>query len=338
VRWVLRRGRRAAIVALGGVPSAPGDAVPVDIAVRLLFPGTTGQVPPELVERLAPDGFVHNLGQLRALLGATERQFAPSPVTVRFGPEDIVVRRFDRFDLWLDAADAAVSQPIAERKVWEPHTTAVLERFLRPGMTALDIGANVGWFTMLAAVLVGPSGSVIAVEPWSENCRLLITSLQRNNFENVELWPIALDSDRRWAHFMTHVGSNGGFIGAQLDDIASGRGTIVPTFTLDELVGDRRVDLVKIDVEGAEHRVVLGGQRTLERCRPVVLSEFSLDMTRRVSAIDPVEYLRWFTTRGWTMQVVDRNDGSYHPFETPEDLLRWWPAPLHQEDLLFLPA
>jgi FkbM family methyltransferase len=191
---------------------------------------------------------------------------------------------------------------------------------------------------MLAAVLVGPAGHVIAVEPWSENCRLLLASLHLNGFDQVELWPVALDRTRHWAHFMTHVGSNGGLIGDDADDLASGRGTIVPTFPLDELLGDDRpVDLVKIDVEGAEHRVLMGAQRSLERCRPVVFSEFSAEMTRRVSGIDPVEYPRWFTSRGWSLSVVDRGDGSLRPFATPEDLMAWWPHPLHQEDLLFLP-
>lgn len=205
-------------------------------------------------------------------------------------------------------------------------------------MTVIDVGANVGWFTMLAAALVGDSGSVIAVEPWSENCRFLITSLQHNGFRHVELWPFALDRERGWAHFMIHVGSNGGLIGAEADDIASGRGTIVPTFTLDEFVDDdRQIDFLKIDVEGAEHRVVTGSQRTLERCRSVVLTEFSLDMTRRVSGIEPVEYLEWFTSRGWALHVVSRKDGTLLPFKTPDELLAWWPGPLHQEDLLLLP-
>jgi FkbM family methyltransferase len=305
-----------------------------------MFPTGIEAVPGSqaLTERVAPDGFVHDLGQLRALLATMERQFAPSPVTIRFGRPDVVIRQFERFALALDAADPSVSQPIAADGGWEPHTTEVFKRFIRPGMTVVDIGANVGWFTMLAASLVGPSGSVVAVEPWSENCRLIITSLRRNGFDHVELWPLALDRQRGWAHFMTHVGSNGGLIGAEPDDIASGRGTIVPTFTLDELVGDDRpIDFVKIDVEGAEHRVLLGGQRTLERCRPIVLSEFSLDMTRRISGVEPVEYLDWFVDRGWKLHVISRTDGSLRPYTKAGELLDWWPGPYHLEDLLLLP-
>lgn len=343
VRRTLGGLRRTAISTLGGSAAPPGpapaDGIPVDVMVELLFPGFVDQIPEAARKEAAPDGVVRHLAQLRRLLGATERQFAPSPVTVRFGADDVVVRQFESFALVLDTADSAVSRPIAERDVWEPHATAIFREYVQPNMTVVDVGANVGWFTMLAASLVGDGGRVVAVEPWSENCRLLLASLRLNRFNHVELWPVALDQTRRWAHFMTHVGSNGGLIAEDPDALASGRGTIVPTFAFDDLLGaDERIDLIKIDVEGAEWRVVTGAVRSLERCRPVVFSEFSTDMTRRVSGIDPIEYPRWFTDRGWSLSVVDRDTGRLRPFATPEALLAWWPDDLHQEDLLFLPG
>jgi len=315
-----------------------GDAIPADTLVRLLFGDNARNVPPDVLHYAVTSGFVRDLRQVRALLGAAERQASPSPVTVRFGPDDVRFEDFGAFQLALDRADRAISRVIMEQHGWEPHTTAVFERSVRPGMTVVDIGANLGWFTMVSAALVGQEGRVIAVEPWSENCRLLLMSARRNGFDHVELWPVALDTTRGWAHFSSHVGSNGGLIGDDAAELASGRGTVVPTFTLDEmLLAEDRVDFVKIDVEGAEHRVLMGAQRTIEQWRPIVLSEFSLEMSHRVSGIDPIEYLDWFTAREWRVHVVQNPSGELLPFESGKDLLAWWPAHPHHEDLLFLP-
>src|ERR671933_335121 len=88
VRHTLGRGRRRAIAALGGQvpgptpPPAATDGIPAGLAVGLLFPGFVDQIPDTVVKEVAPEGVVRDLGQIRRLLGATERQFAPSPVTV----------------------------------------------------------------------------------------------------------------------------------------------------------------------------------------------------------------------------------------------------------------
>jgi FkbM family methyltransferase len=360
MRRLLGRARRSAVEALGGTlaeapppspdaqerpgpperpdPSAPAG-VPVEVVARLLFPGCSERVPPELLRGIAPDGTVRDLRQVRQLLGASDAQNFPSPVAVRFGPEDVAVRDFGRFRLVLDTSDAGVSAGILRRDTWHPHVSAIFERCISRGMTVLDVGANVGWFSMLAAVLTGPGGRVIAVDPSSENCRLVLASSEANGFGHVEVWPFALDRTRGWAQYISHLGSNGGLIPEHPGELAARAAPIVPTFPLDDLVGeDEVVDFVKIDVEGAEHRVVQGGARTLERCRPVVVSELSLEMSRRISGAEPVEFLRWFASRGWSLNVIDGDDGSLRPFTTPEKLVKWWPAPMDGEDLLFLPS
>lgn len=158
---------------------------------------------------------------------------------------------FGRFRLILDTSDAGISSFLRRCDTWHPHVTRIFEEHVRPGMTVLDVGANIGWFTMLAAALTGREGRVIAVEPSSENCRLLLASAEANGFRNIELWPFALDRERGWAQFIQHLGSNGGLIPRYPGELAARAAPIVPTFRLDDLIGeDERVELVKIDVEG----------------------------------------------------------------------------------------
>jgi FkbM family methyltransferase len=339
VRKALGRARRGAVAALGGtIEAPPPPGLPVELATRLLFPGCSDNVPPELLRGIAPDGFVHDLLQVRRLLGASDAQNFPSPVSVRWGREDLTERDFGRFRMVLDIADAGVTAGLLRLDSWHPHVSRLFEQHVTEGMTVVDVGANIGWFTMLAASLTGPGGRVIAAEPWSENCRLILASRAANGFDHIEIWPFALDRERGWAQFINHLGSNGGMIPDHPGELAERAAPIIPTFRLDDLVGaDEQIGFVKIDVEGAEHRVVTGGAATLERCRPVVVSELSPEMCTRISGVEPIEYLRWFASRGWDLHVVDDTDGTLLPFATPEDVLAWWPDPMRGEDLLFIP-
>jgi hypothetical protein len=61
-------------------------------------------------------------------------------------------------------------------------------------------------------------------------------------------------------------------------------------------------------------------------------------MSKRISGAEPVEYLRWFTARGWGLNVIEEETGQLRSFPTPEALVEWWPASLHGEDLLLIPS
>jgi len=79
--------------------------------------------------------------------------------------------------LMLDRADCSVAKEIIERHHCEPEVTKLLEKLIEPGQTFVDIGANVGYFTLRGSRLVGPTGRVIAVEPFSENRRSILLSM-----------------------------------------------------------------------------------------------------------------------------------------------------------------
>ena len=107
---------------------------------------------------------------------------------------------------------------------------------------------------------------------------------------------------------------NGGLVDGE--DLLSRPGTVVPTFRLDDLV-DTPVGLLKIDVEGAEARVVGGARKLIERHRPVVTTELSEAMLDAVSGMTPTEYLDYFHSLGYSLAVIDRAGGSprrYRPY------------------------
>jgi FkbM family methyltransferase len=336
------RVRRKIISRLGGVvpttgaaDGRPPDSLALDAALTMLYPSREASDLHAPAQALVGDAVV-DLHGLRQILSTFDRQFFPSPVTVRFGPDDIVTHRLDNgITLSLDREDGAVSRPILAGD-YEAHLVPVFERFCRPGMTVVDVGANLGLYTLLASKLVGPAGRVVAIEPSSENCRLILLSVDTNRAENVELLPLALDRGRGWSNLSGHFGSNGGLVSGDASSLASGWSEIVPTFALDDLV-QGPVDFLKIDVEGAEGRVVAGAQRILETLRPVVATELSLEMLPRVSGISGEDYLEGFEALGYRISLLNRHTGQPDPPTTSAQLLKDWADPLQIEDLLLLP-
>ena len=145
------------------------------------------------------------------MLGTIEHQVAPTAFSVQLAEEDAVRCTVGGVELFCDAADAAVTPGLLSGH-YEAHLSAVFEKYCTSGMTVVDVGANLGYYSLLASRLVGPTGRVVALEPNSENCRLLLSSLRLNDTSNVQLLPVAADKATGWAYYSTHVGSNGGLI------------------------------------------------------------------------------------------------------------------------------
>jgi len=97
--------------------------------------------------------------------------------------------------LWLDAADVLVRPAIERYGNWSPEISAILDETLRPGMTFVDVGANIGWFSVKASRIVGQHGRVISVEPDPDNLELLRANLWRNGCTNAEVLPVAAWSE-----------------------------------------------------------------------------------------------------------------------------------------------
>jgi FkbM family methyltransferase len=151
---------------------------------------------------------------------------------------------------------------------FEISETRLVQALLRPGMTFVDVGANIGYYTLMAARLVGSAGVVHAFEPHAPMRHKLEENVGRNGFENVVLHPEALARETgEVAFYATAWDANQG-----ISSILPGAGRTavrkVPSLTLDDFVaglGPRPVDLIKMDIEGAEIFAIQGGRHALSR-------------------------------------------------------------------------
>jgi FkbM family methyltransferase len=163
---------------------------------------------------------------------------------------------------------------------FEPNEFALLNRVLRPGMVFLDGGANEGAYTVFAAARVGPKGRVIAVEPSLRELERLKANLALNRQRNVEIVEAALTDRSGSARLLiaepTHAGQN--TLGEFAYAISAAGEAEVGTITLDELVQEQglsRLDILKLDIEGAELRALSAAWGCLGEMRPLILAEVS---------------------------------------------------------------
>lgn len=183
------------------------------------------------------------------------------------------VRGFDSTRITLDLSQFP-SQQFYWFGAWESADARVLCDQLRAGMVAFDVGANVGIVTLTMARLVANDGHIHAFEPEPSNFRLLTKNVSRNGFKrSVTLNQVALSDQSGSAN----LNRSGDAASAYVSDELAASGAIeVHCTTIDtyaRLVGLSRLDLIKIDVEGAEMRVLRGATATLRRFRPVLLVE-----------------------------------------------------------------
>ena len=196
------------------------------------------------------------------------------------------------FRIWVRAADPHIGRPIARDRSYEPHVTQALRTHLRPGATFVDVGANVGYFSLLAALLVGERGRVIAFEPRADNVELLRRSVADNGFANVEVHACAVaERAQELAFFASgEVQSSGRLM--QEREAGSELLPTVRAVALDEaLAAEPRVDVIKMDIEGAEPRALAGMHALLRRHRPTLLTEFCPELLRTTSGVEPLAYL-----------------------------------------------
>jgi FkbM family methyltransferase len=172
---------------------------------------------------------------------------------------------------------------------YEPNEFSVLATALKPGMVFVDIGANMGLYSMYASRRVGNAGGVIAVEPSSREFEQLSANIQLNRLSNVHTLRAAVSDKVGETELLVAIAAHAGHntTGAFVYDTALDHRERVPSVSLDSLVETEklsRVDVMKMDIEGGELGAICGARETLMRFHPVLLVEVADRSLRHLGA------------------------------------------------------
>jgi FkbM family methyltransferase len=219
-----------------------------------------------------------------------------------FGNETILCRILGRYLLYADTSDVGITPHLSMNGCWESWITLAVARVIRPGWHCLDVGANHGYYTLLMADGVGPAGAVLAIEPNPDPVRRLRHTLDVNGFLSHVGVVEKAASDVEGERVQLFIAENRGLNATLQGDAGKSRTELVETVTVDRLTRDwPRVDLVKIDVEGAEERVWKGMSSTLDS-NPELTIILEVNTSRYE---DPANFFDSIERAGFGLRYID---------------------------------
>lgn len=204
-----------------------------------------------------------------------ERACRAATQVAYLGDHIVLARVLARYKAFLDPRDRGFAAHLMLDGYWEMWLTQFFARSLEAGMHVVDVGANFGYYSLLMADLVGPSGSVVAVEPNPAAVEMLTRSLELNGFASRSTVIAAAAGAEDGVGKLTVPEGEPKNATVAVGNSAT-EGEAVAIRSLDAILADApRVDFLKIDTEGAEEDVTLGLSQTIARWRPRIILEFN---------------------------------------------------------------
>lgn len=225
------------------------------------------------------------------------------------------------YKMYVNPHDMVVSKNLVFNNAWEPFETEIFKREVKPGNVVLDVGANIGYYTLLAARLVGPTGRVYAFEPEPANFALLQKNVRANGCANVILEQKAVSNQNGKLKLYLSEQNKGDH---QIFDSGEIRPAVeVDTVRLDDYFRDctGAIDVVKMDIQGAEGLALEGMDKLLRKFAGLKLfAEFCPERLKKCGT-DPRDYLNRLGALGFRFDRIDDHVNQIIPANT-ENLLQ----------------
>lgn len=241
-------------------------------------------------------------------------------------------------NMWLDLSDRYVSQACLYDN-YELEESNFVRSHLKKGDHFIDIGANLGWFTLLASTIVGTSGQIHAFEPRSSTFEYLTRWIHDSKIsEFVSLYNCGVSFENKEAFINSSINTDnpgGSFVTTfKLEgDIQSEPIKLVQLDRLDI----KKVNFIKIDVEGSELLALKGAQNLIKKNMPIIMSEINPEALASVSKCSANEYIQWLIECGYRVQIIDQDRGGeeilQYPSDWPRDILNVAAIPIDRNDL-----
>lgn len=255
----------------------------------------------------------------------------------------ILIKKYN-FSIVINRDDRALAEDLIRFQEYETNVTKVLLKYLKPDICFLDIGANIGYYSLLVASQC-PEARILSFEPDKKNFQLFKTSISYNSYEKkINAFPFAV-SDTGETIVMSDLGNNPNFgarfTGKSLEYLKPFVHGPDPYFAqvtavkLDSFLENQKIDVVKVDIEGYEPFAIKGMINIIKYNRPVIFSEFAPSNLGSIGQTTPQEYLNIFISLGYGLNVIDQK-GLVLPFDKKiSDLMKYYiDLNTHHLDLL----
>ncbi len=193
------------------------------------------------------------------------------PVTDLLKPSYLII---DGNILQVDKKDRVISQELIQTGKWEDFETKIFKNNINTGDVVLDIGAHIGYYTVIAAKIVGKEGRVYAFEPDPKNFSILQNNIALNGYKNVTLINKAVSDTEGLSNLFLNTKNTGDHRIYKSEKY--NKGVKIETITLDNFFkSNTHIDLIKIDIQGAEVRALKGGQKIIKENENLkIITEF----------------------------------------------------------------
>lgn len=221
---------------------------------------------------------------------------------VKLKPNFVITKKYNH-KMFLDNIDSLY---LSVNKDWDDFETTLLEKEIKKGDIVLDLGANIGFYTLILAKLVGKEGKVYAFEADSSNFEILKKNVETNGYENIILENKAVLDKNEKIKFYIDEGNTAG------NSVLKGKNTKykeVEALRLDDYFSKhKRIDFIKIDIEGSEYKAMIGMSKLLKENKNIrIMTEFYpklLDGIGKEDGLPATDYLKFLRKLGFELYDI----------------------------------
>lgn len=181
--------------------------------------------------------------------------------------------RFNDF-FWLNNT-GYIDKCIIQDGIFEKNSVAVLKKLVKNGDTVLDVGANIGFYSILFSKIVGNTGRILAFEPTLHYGKVLEKNLKTNNIQNCEIIRVGLSNIKQ--KLKIHIGPSSATIHVPGGGFSTSQ-EIINLISLDDYIKENnidKIDFIKVDIDGHEPFFFKGALKTIQRYEPIILLEIN---------------------------------------------------------------
>jgi FkbM family methyltransferase len=225
---------------------------------------------------------------------------ALSPLVNFLKPEFIMI---DNHKLYIDKLDNVVSQELIQSNKWEKLQTSIFKQNIKKGNIVVDVGAHIGYYTLIAADIVGKKGKVYAFEPDLKNFNILMRNIKVNKYRNIiPINKAVAKKDGKLNLFINPTNSGDHRV---YESNKNRKRTEIESVSLDSVLKNEKVDLIKIDIQGSEINALKGAFHTLNNNKALKMIIEFWPGGLKLSGGSQEEFIRLLRNSKFTLYNID---------------------------------